>query len=112
MSTKRETRQAFARRKLAYQRTFCGDRDVPHLDAEIVLEDLKKFCGMKRPGIAIARGTGAVDPYASIYQAALRDVYIHITGLLGIDITNLFKEASRDHTVAITEDGIEVLTVP
>lgn len=91
-----DARAKFSRRKLAYVRTFCGDQGNLHVNGELVLEDLKKFCGMTKPGAVIAPKTGAVDPYASIYRAAQRDVYLHISGLLGIDIDSVFKEPTHE----------------
>ncbi len=87
-----DTKESLRKKREAYRLTFCGTKDVPHPAGGQVLDDLKKFCGITKPGIVIAPQAGAVDPYASIYRAAQRDVYLRICGFLGIDDKTLFKE--------------------
>src|SRR5689334_3085594 len=86
-----DTRETLRRKKLAYVRTFCGDNGEVHVNAEAVLADVKRVCGVTRPGAVIAKGTGAVDPFASLYLAGQRDVYLRICGFLGIDEKTLFN---------------------
>lgn len=81
--------------RLAYLRTFCGDREEPHVHGDKVLSDLKKFCGVTKPGIVVSPKAGLVDPYATAYLAGTRDVFLHIAFLLGIDERQLIQE--KDH---------------
>jgi hypothetical protein len=66
---------------LGVPRTFCGDfRSAPKLQR--VLADLRRFCGITKGGIVVSPVSRTVDPYATIYRAALRDVYLRIAGFL------------------------------
>lgn len=86
-----DTKDSLRKKRLAYVRTFCGDREVPHLDGEAVLADLRKVCGLTKPGIVVSTKSGMVDSHASIYQAGMRDVYLRIVGMLSIDERHLFQ---------------------
>lgn len=77
------------RKRLAYIRTFCGDGAEPYPDADIVLKDLKRFCGINKGGIVVSPVNRQVDPFASVYRAGQRDVYLRIAKFLGIDETEL-----------------------
>lgn len=88
MTRARNARQR--RLALAYQRTFCGDGDKPHVNAEEVLADLRKQACMDDRGIVINRITGGVDSDATIYRAGLRDMYLRIAGMLGLDASTIF----------------------
>lgn len=76
-------------RRLAYQRIFFGDRSDLLPDAELVLKDLRRFCGINKGGIVKNRLTGVVDPYATAYRAGQRDVFLRIAGYLGLDEAQL-----------------------
>jgi hypothetical protein len=88
---------------LAYQRTFFGDGDVPHLNAEIVLADLRKQACIDEQGIVFAKGSGMVDSHASLYRSALRDMYSRIVGMLGLEVATTFttsEEPPHEHPTA------------
>jgi hypothetical protein len=72
-------------RASAYEVTFLGGNGKPHPEAERVLEDLRKFCGMEKGGIVVSPVTRSTDPYATVYRAALRDVYLRITGFINFE---------------------------
>lgn len=95
--TKRTDR--FKRKKLAYDRTFCGDKEHPHEDAKIVLADLKRFCGINRGGIVISPVSRVVDPYATVYQAGQRDVFLRISQFLGLDETEISETIEESNHV-------------
>jgi hypothetical protein len=86
-----DTRESLRKKRLAYLRTFCGPGETPHVNAEAVLADLRKFCGVTKPGIVIPAKTGMVDSHATAYLAGQRDVYLRIIGFLSIDERHLFQ---------------------
>lgn len=81
-----------AKRRAAYQRTFCGDRPVPHLDGEAVLADLRKFARIDDGGIVVSPITRMTDSHATAYRAGLRDMYLRIAGHLGINEAHRFTQ--------------------
>jgi hypothetical protein len=84
-----------ARRTLAYKRTFCGDgNNTPHLDGQIVLEDLRKVAKIDAGGI-LKGNDGHVDPYASIYRAGLRDMFLRVALHLGLDEASVFDTSEE-----------------
>jgi hypothetical protein len=93
----------YQRKKLAYHRTFCGDRKDPHEDAKIVLADLKRFCGINQGGIVISPVSRVVDSHATVYRAALRDAYLRIVGFLELDETAI-SEAPQENDDARSSD--------
>lgn len=99
-----EPKEKTLRRREAYMATFCGAGVTPHVEAERVLADLKKFCGMQRPGMVVSPKSGMVDSHATLYMAGMRDVYIHITGLLGIDERQLFQEFDNERAIQKTAE--------
>lgn len=82
---------------LAYQRTFFGEGNAPHVNAEAVLEDLRKQACMDQPTIVVSKQSGMVDSHATAYRAAIRDVYARITGMLGIDPNTQFTTSEDPH---------------
>lgn len=72
-------------RRAAYQRTFLGDNNQPHRDAEIVLADLRRFCQFDQPGLKISPTSGMADPLATAYAAGMRDMFLRITRSLYLD---------------------------
>jgi len=69
-------------RRRAYWDTFLGADQKPHANAQIVLKSLRKFCGVDRAGIVVSPVQRMTDPYATAYQAGMRDVYNHLTKML------------------------------
>lgn len=81
--------QLLHRRRLAYVRTFCDDEGKPHLEAQRVLRDLKRFCGINKGGIVVSPVSRTVDSHATTYRAGMRDVYLRIAKMLDLDETDL-----------------------
>jgi hypothetical protein len=77
--------QARHRLRLAYVRTFYGAGDELHPDARLVLADLRRFCRINRGGLVVSPVQKTVDPYATIYQAGLRDAYLRIIEFMDFD---------------------------
>lgn len=96
-------REYLDRRRLAYQHLFFGATGGVTADAELVLADLRRFCGINKGGIVKNRLTGAVDPYATAYRAGQRDVFLRIAGYLGLDEAQM-EEISNVRT---TESSAE-----
>lgn len=86
------------KRKLrqAYIATFYGDRQQPHPSAQDVLADLKRYCGINKGGIVVSPISRTVDPYASVYRAGMRDVYLRIAEMLGLDEDTNVETMSND----------------
>lgn len=76
------------RKRWAYIRTFCGPDGKPHPEAARVLADLRTFCGINKGGLVISPIGRMVDPYATIYRAAMRDVYLRIALMIEVDETD------------------------
>lgn len=72
------------KKRAAYQQLFLVD-GKPGPNASVVLDDLKRFCGMREPGLVVSPVTKTTDPYATVYRAALRDVYNRIVLMTGLD---------------------------
>jgi hypothetical protein len=79
-----------ARKVLAYQRTFNGDGKTPHLDGQIILEDLRKFAHIDGGGIVVSPTQQMTDPFATCYRAGLRDMYLRVARMLGLDEADVF----------------------
>lgn len=88
-------------RRAAYQRTFLGANGKPHLDAEVVLRDLHRFCKIGGAGIVVSPVTRTTDPFATHYRAGLRDAYLRIAAHIGMteaDLNILEKTHVEDET--------------
>lgn len=92
MSWLRERRE---KRQLAYLRTFFGDGSTPHVHAQDVLADLRKFARIDDGGIVVSPITRMTDPHATCYRAGLRDMYLRIVAHLGIDEAQPFKPSEE-----------------
>lgn len=84
-----------ARKVLAYQRTFNGSGKTPHLDGQIVLEDLRKFARIDDGGLVVSPVQRVTDPYATCYRAGLRDAYLRIARYLGLDEADVFDTSEE-----------------
>lgn len=81
---------SLARKRLAYARTFNGPNNkTAHVDGRIVLADLRKIARID-DGSLVKGQDGHTDPYASFVRAGLRDMYLRITMMLGLDETDTF----------------------
>lgn len=90
-----EAKQRLHRRRLAYLRTFCDEKGNPHDEAKRVLADLKRFCGIDRGGLVVSPVSKTVDSHATVYRAALRDVYLRIRTMIQVDETEVKED--NDH---------------
>jgi hypothetical protein len=84
----------FAKRD-AYRFTFKGPDGLVHRQGQEVLDDLRKFSGVDKPGIVVSPVTRVTDPYATAYRAGQRDVYARILKLLNLE----------DHADGRTDDN-------
>lgn len=87
--------QMLQRKRWSYIRTLCGDDGKPHPEAQQMLADLKRFCGINKGGIVVSPIGRVVDPYATVYRAGMRDVYLRIAKMIDLDETELNEE--QDH---------------
>lgn len=89
--------QAIQRKRLAYLRTLCGEDGKPHIEAQRMLGDLKRFCGINKGGIVVSPISRSVDSHATVYRAGMRDVYLRIAQMINLDETDL-REDSHDRS--------------
>jgi len=77
----------------AYKRLF----NLESQDAQVVLNDLRKFCGADQPSIRVGNN-GVIDPYATAVAEGRREVWLRIQAQLQISESNLakLKEQSDD----------------
>lgn len=92
MSKQHETLRA---KRKAYRNTFYGDGDKPHPAGIAVLADLKRFCRVNRGGLVISPVSKMTDPYATAYQAGLRDAFERIRLMLAIDDTTITEDSNH-----------------
>ncbi len=76
------TQERELERRRAYWATFLGPDNQPHPNAALMLKSFRKFCRVDRPGIVVSPVQKMTDPYATAYQAGLRDAYSHIDLML------------------------------
>lgn len=69
----------------AYQLTFKGGQSRPHPAAQVVLADLKRFSRFTRGGLVTSPVSRMTDPYATAYREGMRDMYIRILMMTGLD---------------------------
>lgn len=84
-----------ARKRLAYRRSLCGTGKTPHLDGQIILEDLRKFAQIDKGGLVVSPTQQMTDPYATIYRAGLRDAYLRIALMLGLGEADTFDTSEE-----------------
>jgi len=85
------------RRRLAYQRTFCGEGTTVHLEAEHVLADLRRVARIDEGGLVVSPTTRTTDSHATMYQLGMRDLYARICLHLGIEESQQFEQAKETH---------------
>jgi len=93
--------QMLQRKRWAYIRTLCGEEGKPHPEGARMLADLKRFCGINKGGIVVSPVGRVVDPYATVYRAGMRDVYLRIAKMIDLDETEIAEES--DHARSDTE---------
>lgn len=80
----------------AYRLMFTGELGSVHPLGRLVLKDLRGFCGVDKGGIVVSPVQRVTDPYATVYRAATRDVYLRISKMLGVDVTVEINEEPAD----------------
>lgn len=85
----------------AYRLTF-APTGRPHPAAQIVLADLKRFCKFHAGGLVVSPISRMADPYATAYRDGLRDVYIRILLMAGLDAGNT-EDIEHEISTSTTE---------
>lgn len=90
--------QLIQRKRWAYIRVFLGPDGKPNPEAAIVLADLRRLARIDSGGIVVSPVSRTVDPYASLYRAGLRDMYLRIAKFTGLDEATQPEESTHDGT--------------
>lgn len=71
----------------AYQLMFTQGLEMPRPTpaAKIVLADLKRFCQFNRGGLVLSPVSRTSDPYATAYRDGMRDMYLRMLMMAGLD---------------------------
>lgn len=91
-------RKIFGRR-LAWQRALLGENGLPHVDGDIILKDLARFCRAHQSTAVYSHVRGVMDPLASARLDGRREVWLRIVEHLHLDerfLVNL-REGASDH---------------
>ena len=81
---------SIARKRQAYRRALCGELKIPNADGQVILADLRKFAQIDNGGIVVSPVTRTTDSHATCYRAGLRDMYLRIARMLGLDEADVF----------------------
>jgi hypothetical protein len=85
-----------ARKRLAYRRALCGEKGkTPHLDGQIILEDLRKVAKIDNGSLVVSPKQGMTDIHATMYRAGLRDMYLRFAFMLGFDEADTFDTSEE-----------------
>ncbi len=84
------------RRKLAYRRTFMDPEGRLTAEAEIILNDLRKFARAGRAPIQVSPVTRTVDPVSSALIAGRQEVYQRIVQYLFVNEKQVFDLIEKD----------------
>lgn len=79
----------FNRRREAYRRTFLGDKGQPHINADVVLADLRRFCRATSPSFTPG------DPHATSLLEGRREVWNRIQAFLHLDDEAVYNLTER-----------------
>ncbi len=71
----------------AFRRTFLAKDGKPTADAEIVLDELRRFCYGNRT--ALKAGAGGPSADATLVAAARQEVYWRVMDMLNLDDSDL-----------------------
>lgn len=83
----REAAERIARKRAAYRALFLLNGKLSPAGDE-VMRDLRRFCRYERGGLVVSPASKTVDPYATIYQNGLRDAYVRIAMMIGLEHTD------------------------
>lgn len=75
----------------AYKNLFMPN-GVLTKDAEIVLNDLRRFCKINRPILVVSPVTRTVDPLGQVYAEGKREVALRVLNYLKVDEADFIKE--------------------
>jgi hypothetical protein len=96
-------RRAVFKRRQAYRGVFApGGLLSPA--AEIVMEDLRKFCRATTSTVVINPTTGMVDERATFVAEGRREVWLRITQHLNISDADLYRIMERDQEQQIEQE--------
>ncbi len=70
--------------ELAFTMRFAGHRML-NPAAQVVLDDLRRLCQFDHGGLIKSPVTRTTDPLATAYRDGMRDVYIRILMMAGLD---------------------------
>lgn len=84
------------RRKLAYRRTFMDAEGRLTAEAEIILNDLRKFCRAGRAPIQVSPVSRTVDPIGSALIAGRQEAFQRIVEYLFVNEKQVFDLIARD----------------
>jgi hypothetical protein len=77
----------------AFRALFLEANGKPKPDAQVVLQELRRFCYGNRP--ALKASPNGLDPYATVAAAARQEVYFRITEMLHLDDSDLVALEKR-----------------
>lgn len=93
--------RALISKRPAYELAFAAHRGMLNPAAHIVLADLRHLCQFDRGGLVQSPVTRTTDPLATAYRDGMRDVYIRILMMAGLDRgpkETLTHESSADES--------------
>ena len=88
--------QKVLNRRQAYRRIFFGDDGKLTRDAEIVLNDLARFCRLHRSTTIISTVSRQTDVPATFQAEGRREVILRILGHLHVDDADLVRLTERE----------------
>lgn len=83
-------------RRLAYRRCFLDAEGNLTQDAEIVIQDLARFCRLHRSTSIVSLTTRQTDVPASFQAEGRREVILRILGHLHVDDADLVRLTERE----------------
>ena len=88
--------QKILNRRQAYRRMFLGDDGKLTKDAELVINDLARFCRLHRSTSVISLTTRQTDVPATFQAEGRREVILRILGHLHVDDADLVRLTERE----------------
>ena len=84
------------RKKLAYRRTFMDDQGELTAEAQLVLNDLRKFCRATGSTMVLSPVSKTIDPLAMAMAEGRREVWNRIMAHLYVNEKQVFELHERD----------------
>lgn len=88
--------QKILNRRQAYRRMFLGNDGKLTKDAELVINDLARFCRLHRSTSVISLTTRQTDVPATFQAEGRREVILRILGHLHVDDADLVRLTERE----------------